>query len=116
MSSYCSGTDRVVIGSIWFLRMYVAMDRKPENGAEIQNSACGRSGIMMRLGIFKYAKNEEDQQNDEDNLPRGKKVPKEHVMPWANTDRIVFSDSYFASVPAAKELWKYESAKRSCPC
>ena len=76
MSSYRSGTDRVVIGSIWFLRMYVAMDRKPENGAEIHNSACGRSGIMMRLGIVKYAKNEEDQQDDEDNLPHGKKVPK----------------------------------------
>ena len=28
-------------------------------------------------------------------------------MPWANTDRIVCADSYFASVPAAEELWKH---------
>ena len=31
------------------LPMYVAMDRKSENGAEIHNYACGWSGIMMRL-------------------------------------------------------------------
>ena len=40
--------------------MYVAMYRKPENGAEIQNAALRRSGIMMRLRIFKYARNEEE--------------------------------------------------------
>ena len=28
-------------------------------------------------------------------------------MLWANTDRIVCADSYFASVPAAEELWKH---------
>ena len=28
-------------------------------------------------------------------------------MPWANTDRIICADSYFASVPAAEELWKH---------
>ena len=39
------------------LPMYVEIDRKPENGAEIQNSACGQSGIMMRLRIVKSAKN-----------------------------------------------------------
>ena len=27
-------------------------------------------------------------------------------MLWANTDRIVFADSYFASVPDAEEFWK----------
>ena len=26
-------------------------------------------------------------------------------MQWANTDRIVCADSYFASLPAAEELW-----------
>ena len=34
--------------------MYVAIDRKPESECEIQNSACGRSGIMMRLQIVKH--------------------------------------------------------------
>ena len=38
--------------------VYVSIYRKPENGAEIQNSSCRWSGIIMRLGIVKYAKNE----------------------------------------------------------
>ena len=58
------------------LPMYVAMYRKTENGAEIQNYACGRSVIMMRLSIVKSAKNEEEQQDDRGNLPHGKKVLK----------------------------------------
>ena len=37
--------------------MYVAMYRKPENGAEIQNAACGRLGFMMRLRVVKSANN-----------------------------------------------------------
>ena len=61
--------------------MYVAMDRNPDNGLEIQNSACGWSGIMMRLRIVKSVKNEEEQQDDRDNLPHGTKVLKEIVMP-----------------------------------
>ena len=61
--------------------MYVAMERKPENGAEIQNSVCGRSGIMMRLRIVKSAKNEEEQQDDRDNITHGIKALKELVMP-----------------------------------
>jgi hypothetical protein len=39
-------------GGSWInhgLPMYVAIDRKPENGCEIQNSACGKSGVMLRL-------------------------------------------------------------------
>ena len=37
-------------GSHWInhgLPMYVAIDRKPENGCEIQNAACGCSGVMI---------------------------------------------------------------------
>ena len=56
--------------------MYVEMDRKPENGAEIHNSACGKSGFLMRLGIINSENNEEEQQDDEDNLPHGTKVLK----------------------------------------
>ena len=56
--------------------MYVTMYRKPENGAEIQNSACGWSGIMMRLSIVKSENNEENQQDDEYNLPHGTKLLK----------------------------------------
>ena len=35
--------------------MYVAIDRKPENGSGIQNSADGQSGIMLRLKIVTTA-------------------------------------------------------------
>ena len=35
------------------LPMYVAIDRKPENGAEIQDASCGVSGIMIRLKVVK---------------------------------------------------------------
>ena len=87
--------------------MYVEMDRKPENGSDIQNAEYGRSGILMRIRMVKSAKNEEDQQYDRYNTPHGKKVLKEIVMPWANTGMIVYAVSHFASVPAAEELWKH---------
>ncbi|KAI2512652.1 Transposase IS4 [Fragilaria crotonensis] len=35
------------------LPQYVAIDRKPENGCEIQNAACGMSGVMLRLKLVK---------------------------------------------------------------
>ena len=47
---------------------------------------------MMRLRIVKSARNEEEQEDDEDNLPHGKKMLKELVMPWDNTDWIVCED------------------------
>ena len=84
--------------------MYVTMYRKPDNGAEIQNYARGRSVIMMRLRIVKSENNEEYQQDDRYNLPHGTKVPKELVMPWANEDRIISADSYFAAVLSAEEF------------
>ena len=54
--------------------MFVVMDRKPENGTEIQNAASGQYRIMMRLRNVKSARNEADQEYDEDNTPRGTKV------------------------------------------
>ena len=44
------------LGSGWIckgLPHFVAMDRKPNDGCEVQNSCCGESGIMMRLKIVK---------------------------------------------------------------
>ena len=35
------------------LPCYMVIHRKPENGCEIQNSACGDSGVMLRLKIVK---------------------------------------------------------------
>ena len=90
-------------GSHWInlvLPIYVAMDRNPENGEDIHNYACGRSGIMMRIRIVKSENNWEEQQDDIDNLPHGKKVLKELEILWDNVDKIIFTDSYFASMPA----------------
>ena len=67
---------------------------------EIHKSECRQSVIMMRLRIVKYAKNEEEQQDDRDNIPHGTTLLKELVITWANTDRIVCTDSCFESVPA----------------
>ena len=39
--------------------MYVAIERKPESGGEIQNSACGKSGVMLRLKIVKHIESED---------------------------------------------------------
>ena len=44
------------LGGHWInmgLPMYVAMDRKPENGLEIQNTCCAKSGIMLQLKLVK---------------------------------------------------------------
>ena len=46
------------LGGHWInvgLPQYVSMDRKPDDGCEIQNSACGQSGIMLRLKLVKSA-------------------------------------------------------------
>ena len=43
-------------GGVWInlgLPMYVAIDRKSESGAEIQNSACGKNQIILRLKVWK---------------------------------------------------------------
>ncbi len=91
------------------LPQYVAIDRKPENGCEIQNSACGRSGVMLRLKLVKgvdLAGDNDDDAPNKDGLLHGTKVLKEVVSPWFGTNRIVCADSYFASVGAAKELFR----------
>ena len=71
----------------------VAIYRKPDNGSEIQNATCRRSGIIICLRIFKSARNEEEQKDDEENLIHSIKVQKELVLPWDNMDRIVCADS-----------------------
>ena len=44
------------LGGHWInmgLPMYVAFDRKPDDGCEIQNACCGKCGIMMQLRLVK---------------------------------------------------------------
>jgi len=95
-------------GGHWILRglpMYVAIDRKPENGCEIQDAACGRSGIMLNLSVVTTAEHRQDTgTGHEDDLPHGTTVLKKLVAPWAGTKRVVCADSYFASVTAAEQL------------
>ena len=76
------------------LPQYVAIDQKPENGCKIQNAACGRSGVMLRLKLVNGA-----------NLTGSEDEVLGVVLPWFGTNCIVSADSYFASVGAAKELY-----------
>ena len=85
--------------------MYIAIDRKPENGCEIQNSACSESGLMLRLFLVN---SEEDyhlhiQENNE-GFQHGTSIFKYLVLPWTNSERGVFADSYFALVSSAEEM------------
>ncbi|KAG7360951.1 transposase IS4 [Nitzschia inconspicua] len=87
------------------LPMYVAIDRKPENGCEIQNATCGQSGFMLRLKLGKTAAEESTTtQVHNESLLHGTALLKFLVSPWRFCGRIVCADSYFASVGAAEEL------------
>jgi len=85
--------------------MYVAIDRTPENGCEIQNAACGRSGLILRLSVMTSAEHRlETATGDDDGLLHGTTVLKKLVTPWAGTTRTVCADLYLASVTAAQQL------------
>ena len=64
---YDQGGDWINFG----LPHYVAIDRKPENGCEIQDSCCGVSGIMMRLKVVKQEEDYSDTESDEDSTTLG---------------------------------------------
>ena len=87
----------------------MAVDRKPENGSKIQNSADGWSGITLHLKIGTTAmeaaaKNQHEDNENDKVLLHGIQLLKYLMMPWANIDRIVCADSYFSSVGAALKL------------
>ena len=91
-------------GSHWInhgLPMYVAIDRKPANGCEIQNAAFGHSGVMIRLKDVKTAEEQNASAVTDDNSNNhGTNVLKFLVEPWVRTDHCVCADSYFASINA----------------
>ena len=62
--------------------MYIAIDRKPDNGCEIQNSACSESGVMLRLLLVKSEKDSHlhTQENNE-GLQHGTAILKYLVVP-----------------------------------
>jgi hypothetical protein len=83
----------------------IAIDRKPENGWEIQNTACGRSGIMLRLQLVTTPEDRKERElESEGDLLHGTAVLSRLVSPWAGSGRIVTADSYFSSVEAALHL------------
>ena len=99
------------IGGHWInagLPQYIAIDRKPENGCEIQNASGVFSGIMMQLKLVNTS-SEEDLHYPEEHygLLHCTKVMLNILQPWVNKQRrIVSADSYFASVQACDELKK----------
>lgn len=91
---------------------YVAIDRKPENGCEIQNIADGESGLMLQLKLVK-SKNSHStdeplvEEEDHEDLNHGCLVLVQLLRPWVNKGlRLVCADSYFASVQTAEKLYE----------
>jgi hypothetical protein len=84
--------------------MYVAIDQKPENGCEIQNAACGRSGVMLQIRLVKSLDEFDNEIIPESELNHGTKILKELVEHWARSNWCVCADSYFASVNAAEAM------------
>jgi Transposase IS4 len=85
---------------------YVSIDRKPENGCEVQNAACGKSGIMLNIRLVTTADDEArwTAEIGDTELGHGTALLSRLVQPWAGTGRIVCADSYFASVEAAEVM------------
>ena len=76
------------------LLMYIAIDQKPESDCETQNSACGRSGVMLRLRLVKTTEKRESKHAnaDDDGLLHGTQIIKTLVATWINSNRIVCTD------------------------
>jgi hypothetical protein len=72
------------------------MERKPENGCEIQNCCDGKSGIMMQLCVVKSCDTDSE---DIEDLNHGTKILLDLVKPWWNKmQHVICADSYFSSV------------------
>ena len=84
---------------------YVALNRKPENGLEIQNIACGRLGIILGLKLVKSAvETTRISSQSHEALNHGTKIVVDLCTPWNDKERIVCADSYYASVEVAETL------------
>jgi hypothetical protein len=97
------------------LPMYLALERKPDNGGEIQNLADVASGIMLHLKVVKSANEEkaiavaaaadaiasDDDIAAADKAGKGTQVLLELTEQWHHSGRLVTADAYFALVEAA---------------
>ena len=79
---------------------YILIDRKTENGCEIQNNDDGVDGIMMKLKFVKTSSEEDLHSTEEhDGLFHGNKVILNLLQTWVNKQRrVVSTDIYFALV------------------
>ena len=86
---------------------YVCIDSKPDNGIEIQTSACAKSGILLQLKIVK-SKSESKKENFVRHVPKeensGTTAVKQLTQPWHRSNRVTVADSAFASVATALEM------------
>ena len=107
------------LGGSWFsegLPHYVAIKRKPENGCEIRDSCCGKTGILCRLKIVKSndgiddddGEDKQQQQNETDTQLNnaGTQAVLDLVGPWLDKCRVVVGDSAFSSVNTCVQLGK----------
>ena len=90
---------------------YIAIYWKPDNGCDIQNLACGESGVMLRLKLVKNIQEEVKaelgwESGNVYELIHGCKVLKELIEPCYHARRVVCADSYFSSVSTAKEIMR----------
>jgi hypothetical protein len=60
---------------------------------------------MLRLKVVKGAEADCENHDSEEETLHGANVLYDLVSPWRNSHRIVCADSYFASVPAALQLY-----------
>ena len=89
------------------LPQYIAIDRKPEDGCEVQDLCDGEVGVMLRLKLVMSADaNDNPAESESEGLNHGTIVLKELLRPWVGSDsrRLVCADSYFASVSTLIEL------------
>jgi Transposase IS4 len=69
------------LGGHWInmgLPMYVAMDRKPEDGCEIQDACCGKSAILMQIKLVKTARANQQAQAGQQQADAGGAVADEN--------------------------------------
>ena len=80
-----------VVGGHWInagLPQYITIDRKPENGCEIQNAADGVSVIMMQLYLVKtYSEEDLSYPEEHDGLLYGTKLMLNILQLWVNKQR-----------------------------
>jgi hypothetical protein len=87
------------------LQHYISIDRNPEKGCEIQNFACERSDITMRIHLVTTSEDEMSRTvPSEAGLLHGTVVLQCLISSWEGSNMIICVDSYFASVEAPTHL------------